>query len=60
MIGAGVDAIPILGEANRPVGMVTATNVLRAVAGRIAEKEPPELMTGTFRLVSALLRVPSE
>ncbi|WP_433258125.1 CBS domain-containing protein [Streptosporangium sp. CA-135522] len=58
MIGAGVDAIPVLGESNRLVGMVTATDVLRAVAGRITEEEPPELMTGTFRLIPVLPHVP--
>ncbi|OUC95777.1 HPP family protein [Streptosporangium minutum] len=54
MICAGVDAIPVLGESNRLVGMVTATDVLRAVAGRIIQEEPPELMTGMFRLVPVL------
>ncbi|GAA3507641.1 CBS domain-containing membrane protein [Streptosporangium album] len=58
MVGAGVDAIPVLGEAHRLVGMVTATDVLRAVAGRVAEREePPELMTGMFRLTPVLPRV---
>ncbi|MEU0485918.1 CBS domain-containing protein [Streptosporangium sp. NPDC006013] len=57
MIGAGVDAIPVLGESNRLVGMVTVTDVLRAVAGLITEvEEPPELMTGMFRLVPVLPR----
>ncbi|MEU7986437.1 CBS domain-containing protein [Streptosporangium canum] len=57
MIGAGVDAIPVLGESNRLVGMVTATDVLRAVAGRITgTQDSPELMTGMFRLVPVLPR----
>jgi CBS domain-containing membrane protein len=55
MIDAGVDAIGVLGEDSRLVGMMTVTDVLRAVAGRITErKEPPELMTGMFRLVPVL------
>jgi hypothetical protein len=37
------------------MGMMTVTDVLRVVAGRITEyKEPPELMTGIFRLVPVL------
>lgn len=57
MIDAGVDAIPVLGESNRLVGMVTVTDVLRAMAGRIIEEEgEPELMTGMFRLVPVLPR----
>jgi CBS domain-containing membrane protein len=60
MIGAGVDAIPVLGEAARLVGMVTTTDVLHAVAGDIPERrEPPELMTGVFRLVPVLPPVPT-
>ncbi|MBB2915611.1 CBS domain-containing membrane protein [Streptosporangium becharense] len=60
MIGAGVDAIPVLGEAGRLVGMVTVTDVLRAVAGEIPERrEPPELMTGVFRLVPVLPPAPA-
>ncbi|MEV8633664.1 CBS domain-containing protein [Streptosporangium sp. NPDC051023] len=60
MIGAGVDAIPVLGESARLVGMVTVTDVLRAVAGRVPERqEPPELMTGMFRLVPVLPHVPA-
>ncbi|GAA2899071.1 hypothetical protein GCM10010517_64550 [Streptosporangium fragile] len=55
MLGAGVDAIPVLGESGRLVGMVTATDVIRAVAGQVAGQEkPPELMTGMFRLVPVL------
>ncbi len=58
MIGAGVDAIPVLGKAGRLVGMVTVTDVLRAVAGEVPERrEPPELMTGMFRLVPVLPHV---
>ncbi|ACZ86463.1 CBS domain-containing protein [Streptosporangium roseum] len=61
MIGAGVDAIPVLGEENRLVGMVTATDVLRAVAGRTAgPQESPELLTGMFRLVPVMPRDPAE
>ncbi|MFJ2032227.1 HPP family protein [Streptosporangium sp. NPDC087985] len=61
MIDAGVDAIPVLGETNRLVGMVTATDVLGAVAGRVAErKEPPELMTGMFHLIPVLPRAAGE
>ncbi|MGV9770402.1 CBS domain-containing protein [Streptosporangium sp. NPDC003464] len=61
MVSAGVDAIPILGESNRLVGMVTATDVMRAVAGHITgEDGPPELMTGVFRLVPVLPRLPAE
>ncbi|MEU3166377.1 CBS domain-containing protein [Streptosporangium sp. NPDC006930] len=52
MIDAGVDAIGVMGRNHRLVGMMTATDVLRAVAGRVTERpEPPELMTGMFRLV---------
>ncbi|MFI7047994.1 HPP family protein [Streptosporangium sandarakinum] len=58
MIGAGTAAVPVLGESGTIVGMVTTTDILRAVAGRIAEEtgegEPPELMTGMFRLVPVL------
>lgn len=58
MIDAGVDAVPVLGEKNGLVGMVTATDVLQAVAGRVAERqEPPEVMTGMFRLTPVLPRV---
>ena len=58
MLGAGVDAIPVLGDSKRLVGMVTTTDVLRAMAGRITEEgeEPPELVTGMFRLVPVLPR----
>ncbi|MCG5215914.1 CBS domain-containing protein [Streptosporangium soli] len=60
MLAAGVDAIPVLGESARLVGMVTATDMLRAVAGEIPERrEPPELMTGMFRLVPVLPPVPT-
>ncbi|GAA3112820.1 CBS domain-containing protein [Streptosporangium carneum] len=60
MIGAGVDAIPVLDEAARLVGMVTVTDVLRAVAGDVPERrEPPELMTGMFRLVPVLPPAPA-
>ncbi|MEV7013385.1 CBS domain-containing protein [Streptosporangium sp. NPDC051022] len=55
MLGAGVDAIPVLGESARLVGIVTVTDVLRAVAGRLPERgERPELMTGVFRLEPVL------
>ncbi|MGV9776674.1 CBS domain-containing protein [Streptosporangium sp. NPDC003464] len=61
MIGAGVDALPVLGESNRLVGMVTATDVLRAVAGRPAgPQETPELLTGMFRLVPVMPHAPGE
>jgi CBS-domain-containing membrane protein len=60
MIDAGVDAIGVLGEDRRLVGMMTATDVLRAVAGRITEREgPSEVMTGMFRLVPILPHVPA-
>ncbi|GAA2987315.1 HPP family protein [Streptosporangium longisporum] len=52
MIDAGVDAIGVIGDDHRLAGMMTATDVLRAVAGRLPEpREAPELMTGMFRLV---------
>ncbi|MEU8379356.1 CBS domain-containing protein [Streptosporangium sp. NPDC048865] len=55
MIDAGVDAIGVIGKDQRLAGMMTATDVLRAVAGRLSEpKEPPELITGMFRLVPVL------
>ncbi|MDP9843655.1 HPP family protein [Streptosporangium lutulentum] len=55
MIDAGVDAIGVLGEDRKLMGMMTVTDVLRVVAGRITEdKEPPKLMTGMFRLVPVL------
>lgn len=60
MIGAGVDAIPVLGESAVLVGMITATDVLRAVADRLVERggdgtgEGPEIVTGVFRLVPVL------
>ncbi|MFF4414252.1 HPP family protein [Streptosporangium sp. NPDC001559] len=60
MVGAGVNAIPVLNDSARLAGMVTVTDVLRAVAGLLPERqEPPELMTGMFRLVPVLPRVPA-
>ncbi|MFF5210101.1 HPP family protein, partial [Streptosporangium sp. NPDC000396] len=44
MVGAGVDAIPVLNESAIVTGIVTTTDVLRAVAGRLAERQgTPEL-----------------
>ncbi|MGS2644598.1 CBS domain-containing protein [Streptosporangium sp. LJ11] len=55
MLDAGVDAIGVIGKDHRLAGMMTSTDVLRAVAGRVIERqEPPELMTGMFRLVPVL------
>ncbi|MER6828034.1 CBS domain-containing protein [Streptosporangium sp. NPDC000563] len=55
MIDAGVDAIGVMGKGHKLAGMMTSTDVLRAVAGRITEQpEPPELMTGMFRLVPVM------
>ncbi|MBB4919802.1 CBS domain-containing protein [Streptosporangium saharense] len=60
MVGAGVSAIPVLNDAARLAGMVTVTDVLRAVAGLVPEQqEPPELMTGMFRLVPVIPTVPT-
>mgnify|MGYP000111168065 FL=1 len=57
MLGAGVDAVPVLGESATLVGMVTTTDVLRAVAGQITEEEAEtELVTGVFRLIPVLPR----
>ncbi|GAT69514.1 histidine kinase [Planomonospora sphaerica] len=69
MLRAGTDAIPVvradtvpvLGQGGIVVGMVTATDVLRAVAGQISVEEgPSETMTGMFRLVPVLPHAPQE
>jgi CBS-domain-containing membrane protein len=51
MIDADCTAVPVITETGRLVGMVTATDVLRAVAGRAAHgPEHGEVRTGMFRL----------
>ncbi|SDJ53911.1 CBS domain-containing protein [Nonomuraea maritima] len=50
MLDAGVDAVPVL-SAHGPVGLITARDVLAAVAGRVRDaQERGEVVTGMFRL----------
>ncbi|GGL40874.1 CBS domain-containing protein [Planomonospora parontospora] len=59
VVRAGTDTVPVLGQGGIVVGMVTATDVLRAVAGQITVEEgPSETMTGMFRLVPVLPHAP--
>ncbi|GAA3820456.1 hypothetical protein GCM10022226_46050 [Sphaerisporangium flaviroseum] len=51
MLDAGRDAVPVTSEDGRLIGLVTAQDVLKAVAGRVIRPEgPAEVRTGLFRL----------
>ncbi|GAA3525424.1 hypothetical protein GCM10022419_000120 [Nonomuraea rosea] len=59
MLDADCDAIPVMAEGKALVGLITATDVLRAVAGRITgriadREEPGEVHGGMFRLEPVL------
>lgn len=59
MLDAGCDAVPVVGDRGI-VGLITARDVLAAVAGRVrprerdASAEPGELVTGMFHLQPVL------
>ncbi|MEV4471934.1 CBS domain-containing protein [Nonomuraea sp. NPDC049504] len=54
MIDAGVDAVPVL-SGDGLVGLITARDVLAAVAGRVGpSEEPGEVVTGMFHLEPVL------
>jgi CBS-domain-containing membrane protein len=55
MLDAGCDAVPILSDDGALVGLVTCTDVLRAVAGRTADAgERTEVRATLFRLEPVL------
>ncbi|MFC4059242.1 HPP family protein [Planomonospora corallina] len=61
MLGASADAVAVVEHGEVLVGMVTATDVVRAVAGLAPDGEgPSEVLTGMFRLVPVLPRHPGE
>ncbi|TDE59733.1 CBS domain-containing protein [Nonomuraea mesophila] len=51
MLDAGCDAVPVVSTGGL-AGLITARDMLRAVAGRVHQDEPQpgEVVTGTFRL----------
>ncbi|TYB60295.1 CBS domain-containing protein [Nonomuraea sp. PA05] len=54
MLDAGCDAVPVV-SGGALVGLVTARDVLSAVAGRVGPaEEPGEVVTGMFHLVPVL------
>ncbi|WP_101784523.1 CBS domain-containing protein [Nonomuraea indica] len=56
MVDAGCDAVPVVCEEGL-VGLITARDVLAAVAGRVQPHDmPSELVTGMFRLEPVLPR----
>ncbi|MEV4061069.1 CBS domain-containing protein [Nonomuraea dietziae] len=58
MLDSSLDAVPVLADGGRLVGMITTHDVLAAVAGRTPREQPPgEVVTGMFRLEPIL---PSE
>ncbi|GGL08099.1 hypothetical protein Sme01_67830 [Sphaerisporangium melleum] len=55
MVDSCVDVVPVVGTAGTLEGIVTATDVLRAVAGReSAATGPSEVVAGLFRLEPVL------
>ncbi|MEV1178322.1 CBS domain-containing protein [Nonomuraea sp. NPDC049784] len=59
MLDAGCDAVPVV-DGGGLIGLVTARDVLSAVAGRIRPAETPgEVVTGMFRLEPVLPQTPS-
>ncbi|GIH96300.1 HPP family protein [Planobispora siamensis] len=51
MLDAGCDAVPVLGDRARLVGMITTVDVLKAVAGRAPDTEQEgEVRTALFRI----------
>ncbi|MEU8266152.1 CBS domain-containing protein [Sphaerisporangium sp. NPDC049002] len=60
MVDSGVDVVPVIGTSGNLEGLVTSTDVLRAVAGR---RTPPggatEMAVGLFRLEPVLPPKPS-
>ncbi|MFI6317815.1 HPP family protein [Nonomuraea sp. NPDC050556] len=55
MLDAGHDSVPVLAEDGALVGLITARDVLAAVAGRTPpEGEGGQLVTGMFRLEPVL------
>ncbi|GAA3235819.1 CBS domain-containing protein [Nonomuraea helvata] len=59
MLDAGCDALPVV-DAGGLIGLVTARDVLAAVAGRVRSAQTPgEVVTGMFHLEPVLPRMPS-
>ncbi|GAA4039034.1 CBS domain-containing protein [Nonomuraea soli] len=55
MLGAGCDALPVLAGGGRLVGLITTTDVLAAVAGRLPEESGAgEVLTRMFHLEPVL------
>ncbi|MFC4536049.1 HPP family protein [Sphaerisporangium dianthi] len=55
MVDSCVDVVPVVGAAGTLEGLVTATDVLRAVAGRqMPATGPSEVVAGLFRLEPVL------
>lgn len=51
MVDHGVDVLPVIGRSETLEGLVTATDVLRAVAGRPTPSPAhTDIATGLFRL----------
>nr|BFE79295.1 hypothetical protein GCM10020093_018960 [Planobispora longispora] len=51
MLDASCDAVPVVGENGRLIGMITTVDVLTAVAGRtVITDEPGEVRTALFRI----------
>ncbi|MEV0584535.1 CBS domain-containing protein [Nonomuraea sp. NPDC050310] len=55
MLDTETDAVPVFAGDGRVAGLVTSTDVLTAVAGRLpAERAPSEVVTGMFHLEPVL------
>ncbi|WP_214411752.1 CBS domain-containing protein [Sphaerisporangium fuscum] len=54
MIDLDVDVVPVIGDSQRLEGLITATDVLRAVAGRDMPSRPSNVVTGLFHLEPVL------
>ncbi|GII06008.1 CBS domain-containing protein [Planobispora takensis] len=51
MLDAACDAVPVLDDRGRLIGMITTVDVLKAVAGRVdTTDEPGEVRTALFRI----------
>ncbi|GIH78259.1 CBS domain-containing protein [Planobispora longispora] len=56
MLSASCDAVPVVDEDGQSIGMITAADVLTAVAGRIAaDRGPGELRTALFHIEPVVL-----
>lgn len=61
MIDSGIDVVPVVGSMGTLEGLVTATDVLRVVAGRPRSATgPTEVTPGLFRLEPVLPPTPPE